>query len=83
MDVLRSADEPDQPGDELPALPESREHAICADELAEVFFDESAEGVAEAKRICAACTVAGECRTEALPIPWLGGVGRAHRSRAP
>lgn len=74
MDALRLADEPDQPGNELPALPEWREFAACADEPAETFFDESAESVAEAKRICEGCVVAGECRAEALSAPWLVGM---------
>lgn len=42
MHALRLGDERDQPGEELPVLPEWREDAVCRDELSGTFFDETA-----------------------------------------
>lgn len=70
----RLAYEPDRLGEEPLWRPEWQDHAACAAMSVEVFFDESAEGVAEAKAVCAGCCAWEHCLDYALSDSTLEGV---------
>lgn len=65
MEALRLHDEPDWPGEDV-SLPSWRDHAACLGMDTEVFFDNTAEGVAKAKAVCADCSVWEDCLDLAL-----------------
>jgi WhiB family redox-sensing transcriptional regulator len=86
VEVEAAALQQPEPGQALPLAPPWADRAACAGMDTEAFFDESAEGVAAAKVVCAGCAVLGECRGWALSHPEIdhgvfGGLTATERDR--
>lgn len=72
-----------EPAARVPDPPEWRAHGACIGVHPNIFFPERGESVVEAKTICAACPVRGECLDFALDNSEKFGIwgGRSERER--
>jgi WhiB family redox-sensing transcriptional regulator len=70
--------------DELLHRPAWQQRAACRDSDPQVFFPTDGTTLAEARRICAGCTVRSQCAEFALGHSLLKGIwaGESERSRA-